>query len=402
MAPSFITRVRLKNYKSIGYCDVELQPLTFLVGPNGAGKSNFLDAIRFVSDGLRNSLDHAIRERGGINEVRRRSTGHPKNFSIRLDFQVSKLQSGFYSFEVGAQPDGGFIIKEEQCSLGPQGGRFGYWVRDGKVDEITASIKPPAARDRLYLVNAAGLPEFRPIYDALSQMGFYNLNPDRIRAPQPPGSGDLLLRDGSNISSVFAQMSRKDPDAKARMEKFLSKIVLGMKGAERVQLGPMETVQFQQEVVGAKNPWRFHAQNMSDGTLRAFGVLVSLFQFGLDPGLAHRLIGIEEPEAALHPAAAGVLFDALQDASQRIQVVVTSHSPELLAIKRLSVASILAVLSEKGDSQIGPIEVSGLKLLQDNLVTAGELLQMDQLRPDQDEIKRRRSKQMDFFGALEP
>lgn len=402
MPPPFITRVRLKNYKSIGYCDVDLQPLTFLAGPNGAGKSNFLDAIRFVSDGLRNSLDHAIRERGGINEVRRRSTGHPKNFSIRLDFQVSDSQSGFYSFEVGAQPDGGFIVKEEQCSLRFEGARFGYWVKDGNVDSITATVKPPAARDRLYLVNAAGLPEFRPIYDALSQMGFYNLNPDRIRTPQPPGSGDLLLRDGSNISSVFAQMSRKDPEAKARMERFLSKIVLGMKGAERVQLGPMETVQFQQEVVGANNPWRFHAQNMSDGTLRAFGVLVALFQFGLTPGPSHRLIGIEEPEAALHPAAAGVLFDALQDASERIQVVVTSHSPELLAIKSLPVESILAVLSEKGDSEIGPIEVTGRESLKENLVTAGELLQMNHLRPDKVEINRRRSGQRSLFEVLEP
>ena len=38
-----------------------------------------------------------------------------------------------------------------------------------------------SATDRLCLVNAAGLPEFRPVYDAFSQMGFYNLNPDKIR-----------------------------------------------------------------------------------------------------------------------------------------------------------------------------------------------------------------------------
>lgn len=400
MPPPFITRVRLKNYKSIGSCDVELQSLTFLAGPNGAGKSNFLEAIRFVSDGLRNSLDHAIRERGGINEVRRRSTGHPKNFSIRLDFQISDSQSGFYTFEVGSQPDGGFVVKDEQCSLRSPGGRCDYRVVDGNVVSITSNITPPSARDRLYLVNAAGLPAFRPIYDALSQMGFYNLNPDRISTPQPPGASDLLLRDGSNISSVFAQMSRKEADAKVRTEEFLSKIVPGTRGARRVQLGPMETIEFQQEVVGAANPWRFHALNMSDGTLRAFGVLVALFQFGLTPSPSHRLIGIEEPEAALHPAAAGVLFDALHDASQRIQVIVTSHSPELLSIKRLPVESILAVLSDKGDSQIGPIDPSGRELLRGNLVTAGELLSMDRLRPDQDEINRRRSKQMDFFEAL--
>ena len=40
--PTFISRVKLRNYKSIAACDVWLGPLTFLVGPNGAGRSSFL------------------------------------------------------------------------------------------------------------------------------------------------------------------------------------------------------------------------------------------------------------------------------------------------------------------------------------------------------------------------
>ncbi|MDD9989650.1 MAG: AAA family ATPase [Spirochaetaceae bacterium] len=49
--------------------------LAFLVGPNGSGKGNFLDALRFIADSLRFSIDHALRDRGGINDVRRRSGG---------------------------------------------------------------------------------------------------------------------------------------------------------------------------------------------------------------------------------------------------------------------------------------------------------------------------------------
>ena len=79
---TFITRVILKNYKSIAACDVHLGPLTFLVGRNGSGKSNFLDALRFVADALNTSLDHAIRDRGGINDVRRRSRGHPNHLAF--------------------------------------------------------------------------------------------------------------------------------------------------------------------------------------------------------------------------------------------------------------------------------------------------------------------------------
>ena len=58
---TFLTRVTLRNYKSIAACQVEMRQLMFLVGPNGAGKSNFLDALRFVADALNTTLDNAIR-----------------------------------------------------------------------------------------------------------------------------------------------------------------------------------------------------------------------------------------------------------------------------------------------------------------------------------------------------
>ncbi len=79
--PTLITQVTLKDYKSIARCDVRLGPLTFLVGPNGSGKSNFLDALRFVSDALNTSLDHALRDRGGIQEVLRRPSQPFQHFA---------------------------------------------------------------------------------------------------------------------------------------------------------------------------------------------------------------------------------------------------------------------------------------------------------------------------------
>ncbi len=89
---------------------------------------------------------------------------------------------------------------------------------------------------------------------------------------------------------------------------------------------------------------------MSDGTLRAVGILVALFQYH---GGASEvpLVGIEEPDAALHPGAAGVLLDALREASVRTQVVVTSHSPDLLDDPSIDAESILAVaLVDEGPS----------------------------------------------------
>lgn len=88
-------RVTIRNYKSIAACQVQLGPLMFLVGPNGSGKSNFLDALRFAADALRSSLDHALRERGTIKEVRRRSGGHPNHFALRFDFVLPSGRNGY-------------------------------------------------------------------------------------------------------------------------------------------------------------------------------------------------------------------------------------------------------------------------------------------------------------------
>ena len=275
---TFITRVILRNYKSIAACDVELHPLMFLVGPNGAGKSNFLDSLRFVADALDSSLDHAIRDRGGINDVRRRSNGHPNHFSIRLDFILPEGSTGYYAFRIGSGPRGGYEVQREVCRL--WSGQFftqdeHFHVQNGSVIETSVEVAPAAVTDRLYLVNASGLEVFRPVYEAFSQMGFYSLNPDKIRDLQSPDPGDLLIRDGSNLTSVLAQLT---PSAQKRIEEYLAAVVPGVHGVKVKEIGPKETLEFRQDVAGSRHPWRFLANNMSDGTLRVLGILVALFQ----------------------------------------------------------------------------------------------------------------------------
>lgn len=219
---AFLTRVVLKNYKSSAACAVRLHPLVFLVGRNGAGKSNFLDALRFVADALRTSLDHAVRDRGGINEVRRRSGGHPNTFGIRLEFRLRSGTTGLYAFRIAARPHGRYAVQEEECELRGSGILDRKEVRSFRVQDARLTLSPSitpapvAVDDRLYLVNAAGIPDFKPVWDALSHMGFYNLNPDRIRELQSPDPGELLARDGSNIASVLARLEREDPEAKRR------------------------------------------------------------------------------------------------------------------------------------------------------------------------------------------
>ncbi len=378
--PRMVTRVALRNYKSIAACDVRPEALSFLVGPNGCGKSNFLDALRFVAEALRLSLDHALRDRGGIQEVRRRSGGHPNNFGIRLEVELPRAQ-GWYAFRVAAKPGGRYGVQQEECVVRGEDGHGSYKVEDGKVIASTIPNPPACASDRLYLVNMSGLEVFRPLYDALSGMGFYNLNPEAIRDLQAPDPGELLKRDGSNLASVLSNLKS---GRKKAVEDYLTAITPGVTGVAARTMGTKLTLDFRQEVRGAKYPWRFPASNMSDGTLRALGVLVALFQGDGESVERRHLVGIEEPESALHPAAARVLIDSLTDASQWTQVIVTSHSADLLDDDAIPDSSILAVLSEHAETRIGPLDEASRSALRDHLFTAGELLRMDQLRPDPD------------------
>jgi AAA ATPase domain len=207
-SPAVIRRVVQRNYKSIAACDVQLAPLTFLVGANGSGKSNFLDSLRFLSDSLRTSLDHALRDRGTIKEVHRRSGGHPNHFALRVDFTLNDGGAGHYSFRVGAKPSGGYEVQNEECSLLP--GEPGapseqYHVRSGVLTYSSQSQLPVTLSDRLALVAAAGLPAFRPVYDALTAIEVYNLNPRAMSAMQRPDPGVLLRRDAANAASVAAE-----------------------------------------------------------------------------------------------------------------------------------------------------------------------------------------------------
>ena len=95
----------------------------FLVGPNGSGKSNFLDALRFVSDSLRVTVEQALRDRGGIQEVRRRSEGHPNHMQIYLEGELAQSIKFRYGFEIGARTGGGFRVRSELCQItGPKTG----------------------------------------------------------------------------------------------------------------------------------------------------------------------------------------------------------------------------------------------------------------------------------------
>ena len=172
-----------------------------------------------------------------------------------------------------------------------------------------------------------GLPAFEPVYRALSAIAVYNPVPDEIRGFKPERRYRNLDRTGSALAETIFRLKATAPEPFNRVIEYLRKITPSVLDVDAVSVDANYNLRF--DFVGGSNTAEeFPSQNVSDGTLRALAVLVALFQTNDRYPLT--LIGLEEPEAGLHPAAAGVLFDSLVEASHFGQIVVTSHSPDLL------------------------------------------------------------------------
>lgn len=372
---TFLTRVVFKNFKSVAACDVRLGPLMFLVGPNGAGKSNFLDALQFAADALTLGLDEAIRSRGGFAEVLHRGAAEHE-VGVRLEFRLSDGRRGIYSFAFGAVTEGARVRKED-CLLDRTGSEWQATLRreDGEV-----SVSPPPSMsmvgrpDRLYLTAIAHR-QLGQVLDSLMGMRVFHFDLGAMRTLQPANGSSQLLPDGSNIAAVLKQLSA---ERQARVGDYLRAITPALLSVNVESLLDQAIVGFTQSLVGQQH--RFLSPAISEGTLRALGILVALLQ---PDGSSERrlpLIGFEEPEHALHPGALAVLLEALREGSTRRQVLVATHSADLLENKQVHPEEILALEAVDGISHIGPVDEAGRTTVRDQLFTAGELLRIGALR----------------------
>jgi predicted ATPase len=379
MAIGRVREVQIRNYKSIGQASVKMGGLTILVGPNGAGKSNFLDALAFISDSLTDSVEFAFKSRGGLGSVRRRSGGHPTHIGIRVIADLGPDTVADYSFEIAAEKGEQFSIARERCHVESfMGESHSFEVERGNFKTPIQGIRPSVAEDRLALFAASATPEFRPVYDFLTGMRFYSIVPSELRKLQPPDSGDLLRRDGGNAAAVLKRIKAENPDRYRRINSLLAAAVSGIQSVDHKSVGQWETLEFRQDV-GQKHPWTFDALNVSDGTLRLVGLLIAIYQ----PGRAN-VLGIEEPEATVHPAVAEQILEVLLDAARFRQVVVTTHSPDLLDFRDLQDDQVRVVTNPQNTTVIADLADTSRRAVRERLFTTGELMRAGELMGDAD------------------
>lgn len=391
-AVSFISRVRLKNYKSIAECDVRLGPLTILVGPNGSGKSNFLDALRFLSRAVATSPGQALDEHGGLDEVLRQVPERADSFRIEVEAAVpwwpaSREITASYEIEIGRAPDNrnGIAVLRESCEMRGPNGIATLMSGLGRA-ELTPAVDRSQGvaileQDRLFLpVAGTQVKEFAQLYVGLIHPRFYHFNTEILRRPQRSSQRTSVGRHGEGIGDALTELSSGNKAAKARINGYLSAITQGTTGIEAREVGGYKALVLNTNVDG--ETFEFSAEAMSDGTTHSAAVLTALFQ---PDSLNGRLplIGIEEPELALHPAAAGVLFDALSEASEHVQIIATSQSADLLDREDLDPAVIRPVTMRDGLTIIGEVDDASHDIVNQKLYTLGELMRGNQLSPQE-------------------
>ncbi len=164
-------------------------------------------------------------------------------------------------------------------------------------------------------------------------------------------------------------LREKDTSAFESVKELLSVIVPGITGVVHRLHGTRIGLEFEQQGQN-KTRQKFDASCMSDGTITALGILLAIYQ--RDSGT---VLVLEEPETTMYPGALSALSDALKYAAKHMQVVITTHSPNLLAAIRPRPQDLRFIQWKNGESRITPVAENKRREIRSQLMSAAELLE---------------------------
>jgi len=380
-----ITHLTIQHYKSIAEARLRLSDLTLFVGPNGSGKSNLIDALRLVRDAAAYGLDRAISDRHGIDSIRQWSPSRP--YHVTLDVGVrSPLGRGKFSFTLSSYRGSHQIQREEgswqwSASRPRSAARVSYHrnseghveLQGGRREEGALQAEQP---EELFLRQFEAR-ELRPLVGALSSFEAYSIFPNVLRTPQKASHDEHLAHNGENLTSIFKHLTRskRGGHQRARDEivTAMQKVLPMLENIRIQSLGGLMVPIFRvQETDGRVHD--FNVSQISDGTLRVLGLLTALYQ----PSRPD-VIAMEEPEQTVHTGILAVLADAIRECSTASQVLVTTHSPELM--DHFEPENVMAVDLVDGVTRVGRISEHQREAVKERLFSLGELMAVEGLHP---------------------
>lgn len=361
-----LQQLTLQNLLSFGDepCVVPLRPLNVLIGPNGSGKSNFIEAIGLLRASPKD-IASPIRDGGGVAEWIWK--GKPNLIAAVEAFAASETTLCLpvvlrhrMEFTARAQSlilarERVEVIKEEEVNLVEIGKpRRLFSLDDGLMDlmweavlatnqgEITLKVTDfdPNQSVLAQRKDPLQFPEITYLGEQYERIQIYQeWTFGRYAAPRMPQKttqrNDRLSEDFSNLGMMLNRI-RRESKLKQRLLEMLNQLYPNIDDFDVSVEGGTVQVFFQE------GSFTIPATRLSDGTLRYLCLLVILLQPSPPP-----LVCIEEPELGLHPDVLPGLADLLREASQRMQLVVTTHSDIL--VDALSDTPEDIVICEKHD-----------------------------------------------------
>lgn len=305
---------------------MKLAPLNVLIGANGSGKSNLIEVIGLLQ-AAPDDLQRAMMVGGGPRMWVSLAEGAGHVATIEADFS---LDSGDLGYELSFTASSDVLDLVSESLLDLASGRE-FFRREGVALVIDGTLAqfPPPAESVLALYRDPREQSITPlgrmlagirIYREFLTTGRYAQSRFGFEPGSPPVFEPALQDGGDNLALVLHELdSRGLQDRVGQYLRRLSERFGGV-GA-RVEVG--EVAQSYLQETGLLEP--LPAVRMSDGTLKFLCLLAVL----LDDDRP-RLLCIEEPEVGLHPEAIQVVADLLIEASERTQLVVTTHSEALV------------------------------------------------------------------------
>ena len=339
-----ITSLRLQNFKNFADERLRVGPFTVIVGANASGKSNIRDAFRFLHGiGRGYTLAEIVGGKYGADwkPIRGSASG-----IVRFGASSSTRNPGRFALDVGlrlvrgaaatSQTDATYRIQARPEAFG--GGKLSVVAENLRIDSQEIYSEKVYDDGQMELVRTqpalSQIPHWtrdfqtfekaRAVIDQFRNARFFDFRPDRMREPASPGR--TALADSGEYLPIVLKEICDDPDRKSALIDWVR------------ELTPMDVKDFEFSsdasdkvhlIIEEKCGRKVHADNASDGTLRFLAMLAVLL--GKDSGC---LYFFEELENGLHPSRLHLLVDLIeqQTAKGRVQVIATTHSPELLSM----------------------------------------------------------------------
>jgi len=383
-----IERLTIEGFKSIRSASVDFEPTTVLIGKSGTGKSNVLAALRFLRDFLAGSQQQTRRPKdwdwAHIQPANDRQA--PLRLAVRFRLpdheQAFAYEISFAHVKQSADQPPRQHLESESLHVGERQ----VYARDANGWQKEPPVnQPPQPQAGPMLGHLPTLTEAVLAHTALTTgIGFYEFGVDVLgrgqtnqQTPQYEGLDD----NATNYLAAMQALTRDLRNQHAR-KTIVSRLKQLNPSVGSIELDSVLTPK--QIVVGhraASEDRRFglNLAQESDGFRRFFAHLLALYQV---PPKA--VLMFEEPENGVFPGALSILAEEFRQApsEQRGQVVLTTHSPDLLDHFPPETIRVVELDEQTNTTRVGPLEQDQLHALRDQLLDPGELLTVDHARAE--------------------